>query len=48
MYVSSIVLGVWDAFLKQPALPGKARQTKKNLKKKLLKKIPNEKKVVQK
>jgi hypothetical protein len=26
-------LGVWFAFLKQPALPGKAPQTKKKIKK---------------
>jgi hypothetical protein len=28
--MSSIALGVWVAFLKQPALPGKSSQTKKN------------------
>jgi hypothetical protein len=27
--MSSIALGVWVAFLKQPALPGEAPQTKK-------------------
>jgi hypothetical protein len=31
--MSSIALGVWVAFLKLSALPGKATQTKKNSKK---------------
>jgi hypothetical protein len=36
-------LGVWVAFLKQPALPGEAPKTKQSL----IKKITNESKVVQ-
>jgi hypothetical protein len=40
-------LGVWVASLKQPALPGEAPKTKKNLIKKSLIKNTNESKVVQ-
>jgi hypothetical protein len=39
--MSSIALGVWVPFLKQPALPGEAPQTKKKYKSIIINKTEN-------